>query len=479
MTRVPARSRDGRHRPPAPAPERAPRPAGSPPPPAPGQPGHRDGGKGPQRAREWSVRRPLAAGLLALALLVGGFGTWAVMTDIAGAVIAPGHVDVEQSRQIVQHPEGGVVEEIFVSEGETVSAGAPLLRLDGALLRSELSVVENQFFETLARRSRLEAERDEAEEVRFAPALVQAAGDSAEAAELMEGQRRLFQARRETFEQQLAQLDRRGEQILNQISGIEAQTESLEQQLAFLDEELDAQSALLEQGLAQSARVLSLQREKARMQGVLGELASERARMEGSLIEITLERLSLQTQRREHAQTELRDHGIRELELAERRRSLTERRDQLEIRAPVSGVVYGMQVTTPRAVLRPADPVLFLVPQDRPLVITARVNANDIDQVAVGQEARVVFSAFSMRTTPEISGEVTLVSADTFTDQATGARYYRAEVVLHPGELEKLEGRNLVPGMQVDVFLSTEARSPMAYLVEPFTEYFDRAFRER
>ena len=479
MTRAPARTRDGRHRPPAPAPERAPRPQGTPPPPAIDRPGPADGGKGPDRARKWSVRRPLVTGLLSLALLVGGFGTWAVMTDIAGAVIASGQVEVEQSRQIVQHPDGGVVEEIFVSEGETVAAGAPLLRLDGALLRSELSVVESQFFETLARRSRLEAERDEADEVRFLPALVEAAGDSEEVAALMEGQRRLFQARRETFEQQVAQLERRREQIGNQVSGIEAQTESLEQQLAFLDEELDAQSALLEQGLAQSARVLSLRREKARMQGALGELAAERARAEGALIEVTLERLSLQTQRREYAQTELRDLGIRELELAERRRSLIERRDQLEIRAPVSGVVYGMQVTTPRAVLRPADPVLYLVPQDRPLVINARVNANDIDQVAVGQEARVMFSAFSMRTTPEIIGEVTLVSADAFTDEATGARYYRAEVVLQPGEIEKLEGRNLMPGMQVDVFLSTEARSPMAYLVEPIAEYFNRAFRER
>jgi HlyD family secretion protein len=449
------------------------RPSAPPPAPnAPPPPGPAPGSGG------WSARRPLLLGMLALVALVGGFGTWAVMTDIAGAVIASGQIEVEQNRQVVQHPDGGVVEEILVAEGDTVAAGAPLLRLDGTHLRSELAIVESQFFETLARRGRLQAERDGAEIPVFPPELIDVAGSNGEIAALMHGQQRLFEARRETLEQLGAQLDRRSAQIESQIEGIAAQSLAMEQQVGYIQEELTAQQSLLAQGLAQAARVLALQREEARLRGAMGELAADRARAEGTITEITLERLRLESQRREDAQAELRDLGVRELELAERRRALRERLARLEIRAPVSGVVYGLQVTTPRSVLRPADPVLFLVPQDRPLVIAARVNPNDIDQVEVGQQARLMFTSFSMRTTPELLGRVALVSADAFTDQATHISYYRAEIVLEPGEIDKLEGRHLIPGMPVEAYLSTEARSPMAFLVKPLTDYFQRAFRE-
>lgn len=174
----------------------------------------------------------------------------------------------------------------------------------------------------------------------------------------------------------------------------------------------------------------------------------------------------------------MRDIGSQELELAERRRALSEQIARLDIRAPVSGVVLGMQVTTPRSVLRPADPVLYLIPQDRPLVIATRVPTIHIDQVHVGQEVKLVFSAFSQKTTPELNGHVAVVSADALTDQHTGMSFYRAEIMLDPGEREKIAGLTLVPGMPVEAFIKTDDRTPLAYLIKPFTDYFARAFRE-
>jgi HlyD family secretion protein len=174
----------------------------------------------------------------------------------------------------------------------------------------------------------------------------------------------------------------------------------------------------------------------------------------------------------------LRDIGFRELELAERRRALMESIARLDILAPVSGIVLGLQVTTPRAVLRPADPLLYLIPQDRPLVIAAQVQPFHIDQVTVGQPVRLVFSAFPSRTTPELSGHITLISADALTDQRTQISYYRAEIVPDDGEMEKLNGLTLIPGMPVEAFIRTEERTPLAYLLKPFTDYFARAFRE-
>ncbi|MBA3912126.1 MAG: HlyD family type I secretion periplasmic adaptor subunit, partial [Rhodobacter sp.] len=150
----------------------------------------------------------------------------------------------------------------------------------------------------------------------------------------------------------------------------------------------------------------------------------------------------------------------------------------LEVRAPVAGIVLGLQVTTPRAVLRAAEPVLYLIPQDRPLVITARIAPIQIDEVAIGQPAELVFPAFSARDTPTLKGKVTLVSADALTDSQTGAIYYTAELQLDDGEQSRLGDRALLPGMPVEVFLQTGRRSPLAYLVQPFTDYFARAFRE-
>jgi HlyD family secretion protein len=432
----------------------------------------------PPRVRSWSARSPLFWGFMTLLVLVGGFGTWSVMTNLAGAIIASGQLEVEQKRQIVQHPDGGVVSEILVTEGQTVLAGDVLLRLDGEMLRSELAIVENQLFELFARRARLEAERDDAAAPNFNPELVAAAAARPEVAELMQGQLNLFEARRETLAQQIDQMAKRNSQITNQIEGIDAQSTALLRQLSLIEQELATQQGLLERGLAQVARVLELQREQAGLQGQVGSLTASRAEAEGKITENDIEVLRLRSARREEAATQLRDIGFNELELVERRRSLTEQVERLDIRAPVAGVVLDLAVTTPRSVIRAADPVLYIIPQDRPLVIAARVPTIHIDQVQVGQPARLHFSAFSSRTTEELQGSVVVVAADATTDEQTQMAYYRIEIALDPGEIEKLEGLVLVPGMPVEAFIRTDDRTPMAYLVKPFTDYFTRAFRE-
>ncbi len=425
-----------------------------------------------------SARGPVLFGLFTLLLLVGGFGLWSTTTKIAGAVVAPGRVEVEQNRQVVQHPDGGVVETIFVKNGDLVAAGDPLIQLDGTLLQSELTIVEGQFFEILARRGRLEAERDDADHLTFPAELTEAATGRPTIAALMAGQEKLFAARQETTANEIDQLRKRRAQIVNQIEGIGAQRRSTADQLALIGQELEDLKSLLDRGLTQAGRVLALQREKARLDGVAGELDAARAEAEGKVTEIDIEILNRGSTRREEANTQLRDLGYRELELAERRRSLTEQIDRLDIRAPVSGVVHALQVTTPRSVIRAAEPVLYIIPQDRPFVIAAQVAPIHVDEVAIGQEVALRFAAFDSRTTPELFGQVRQISADALTDEASRSAYYRAEIVLDEGEMAKLGGRAIIPGMPVEVFIRTGERTPLAYLLKPLSEYFNRAFRE-
>ncbi len=429
-------------------------------------------------AKAWSTRRPVTYGLLTLVALVAGFGTWSVLTTISGAIVTSGQIEVEQNRQVVQHPDGGVVATINVVEGDTVAAGDLILTLDGAMIQSELAIVEGQFFEALARRARLEAERDNAAEITFAKDLLDVASQRPEVFEKIEGQRRLFEARRESLASQTEQLGKRRDQIEQQIVGFDAQNVALATQLTLLQQELTDQQGLLERGLTQASRVLGLQREVASLRGQVGELNATRAQAEGRITETEIEVLRLASDLREEANAQLRDSGAQELELSERRRALAERIARLEVRAPVSGIVLGLTVTTPRSVLRPADPVLYLIPQDRPLVIAAQVMPIHVDQVFVGQSVKLVFSAFSSNDTPELTGHVAVVSADALIDQRSQAPYYRAEIVLDPGEIDKLKGQTLLPGMPVEAFIQTEARTPLAYLLKPFTDYFARAFRE-
>lgn len=427
----------------------------------------------------WSARRPVIVGLLSLLVLVGGFGTWSVMTRIAGAIIATGRIEVDRNRQIVQHPDGGVVTEIMVDEGDSVAVGQVLIRLDSNLLSSQLLIAEGQLFELMARRGRLEAERDGLGNITFDPELLSEASHRPDMAELVDGQERLFRARLESIARETEQLEKRRGQISNQIQGIKAQQASLRIQLELIQKELSNQQSLLDRGLAQAGTVLNLQRNSANLDGTLGELTASEAQAEGRITEIDIEILKLGTRTREDAITRLRDLQYRELELAEQRRSLKERLTRLDITAPVSGIVYGLQVHTPRSVIRPADPVLYLVPQDRPLVIAARVETIHIDKIFVGQEVALRFSALDQRQTPELFGTVRQISADAFEDQSGQAAFYRAEITLNEGEKERLPaGTVLIPGMPVETFIRTDDRSPMAYLIKPLADYFTKAFRE-
>lgn len=427
----------------------------------------------------FSSRSALFLGVLALIVLVGGFGGWAVFTNLSGAIIAPGQIEVERNRQVVQHPDGGVVAEIAVDEGDTVLQGDLLLRLDSTRLDSEVAIVETQLFEIMARRGRLEAERDGMSEIVFDPELQEIALNRPKVQDVMDGQQRLFLARQDTIDREAEQLDRQQSQLTSQIEGFAAQEAALEAQTILLNAELANQISLLDKGLTQASRVLDLRTDATRISGDLGELAANKAQAASRITQIEIEILKLGTTRREEAISLLRDLQQRELELAEQRRALLDRLNRLEVRAPVSGVVYDMQVFAERSVVRPADPILFIVPQDRPLVIAARVETIHVDQVYLGQEVTLRFSAFDTRTTPELFGRVVQLSADAFTDERSQQSFYRVEIEVNEGEFDRLaEGQTLIPGMPVEAFIRTQDRSPIAYLVKPMTDYFKKAFRE-
>lgn len=441
-------------------------------------PGSGGGAAGRTADDGWAGRGFVRFGLLCVLVLGGGFGTWAATANLSGAVIAAGQLRVETNRQVVQHPDGGVVGEILVRDGDVVEAGDILLRLDDTLLRSELIALESQLYEIMARRGRLEAAQIEADAIEFDPELIEIAGTEPDVAKLIEGQRSLFHAKRESTAKQLEVLGEKIVQLREQIIGAESELSALVRQSELIARELKDQQQLLDKGLAQASRVLALEREASRLEGSAGQLKSQIARHRGEISEIEIERLRKTATDREEAITELRELGFRELELKQNRLALIERLARLDLRAPRSGIVLDMTVHALQSVVRPADPVLYIVPNDTRLVVDARVTPINIDQIFRGQDAVLRFSAFNMRTTPEIFGSISNVAPDIITDDRTQESYYKAEVALKDGELEKLDGQTLIPGMPVEVYIQTGQRTPLNYMVKPITDYFNRAWRE-
>lgn len=421
---------------------------------------------------------PLSIGFAAVGLMVGGIGLWSVGTQIAGAVVAPGVVEVESDLQVIQHPDGGVVGELYAVDGDTVAAGDVLLRLDGTFLQSELAIVEAQLLDIFARKARLEAERDGADALPFADVPTYASIASAAVQEQIEGQRSLFVARLSSLEQSARLLSEQQVQIGQQIDGIDAQLAGLNRQISILRKELADVRSLFDRQLVQAARLLELQREEASLEGEIGNLMARKAEARTRISALEIQQHGLYDTRREDAISTLRDLRTNEVELAERRLGLLERLSRLDVTAPVAGTVFGSTVFAAQSVVRAADTMMYVVPADRPLQISARIDPVHIEQVYPGQEASLVFTTFSSRITPTVAGEIVRLSADAAVDEATGVTFYEAVIRPDAGALAEIEHVTLLPGMPVETFLKTEDRTPLTYLIQPLSVYFNRALRE-
>jgi len=398
---------------------------------------------------------------------------------ISGAIIAPGKVEVDRNRQVVQHPGGGVVARILVDDGNYVQKGTLLVSLDTSKDAAELSFAREQMFDFEARKARLEAEILEQAEIVFPASLRTRAEANAAHAEILQSVGRMFLTSRQTLENQIATLHQQQTQITAQIEGFNAQIKALEAQLQLSARTSEDQENLLSLGLSPATLVRQVQQQKAELQGRLGGLRADLAEAGERFVGLDVEINRLIRDHRGVSVAALRDLEQSTRELRHRIRQLEHAIASAAIRAPTSGIVYQLAIHTPRSVVRPAEPLMYLIPQDRPRVIAANVQPQHIDQLRIGQEVKMRLAALNARTTPEVFGQITEVSADAIEDELRGGFYYRVEVQLSAGELEKLpKGAVLLPGMPVETFIQTGSRSPMAYLTKPITDYFARAFRD-
>ncbi|MBR0857216.1 HlyD family type I secretion periplasmic adaptor subunit [Bradyrhizobium liaoningense] len=413
--------------------------------------------------------------LLVVTLLGGG---WLVLAPLAGAVVVPGNLVVQSNIKSIQHPTGGVVAELKVADGARVAAGDLLLRLDATQVQANLQIVSKQLDEVRARLARLTAERDGLPQLEFPAALMTRAGDD-NVRGLLTSETSLFKARSEGRASQKDLLQSKIAQLSQENAGLEAQVSSKVKQLDLIAGELTGVQELYDKRLVPLARLTTLQREAARIEGERGQLISSIAETRAKVGETQLQIARLDQDFRTDVVKELGENQGKEAELIERGVSARDQLDRIEMRAPTSGTVHQLSVHTIGGVIRPGDVVMQLVPDADDLLVEAKLQPHDIDQVRPGQQAFVRFSAFNQRTTPQLTGTVSLVSADIARDPQTNASYYSVRVVLSDEERRRLGGLQLVPGMPAEVFMQTGSRTMMSYLIKPITEQFNRAFVER
>ena len=425
-----------------------------------------------------AIRRYTIAGGAVVLFLTCGVGVWATTMKIAGALIAPGTIVVDSNVKKVQHPTGGVVGEVRVHDGDRVEAGDLLVRLDDTVARANLAIVTKGLTELEARRARLAAERDRADTISFPNDLLQRSNDP-DVAQVLAAERRLFDLRRAARAGQRAQLRERIEQLGKETNGFTSQQISKEKEVTLIERELGGVRDLFQKSLVPLTRVTALERDATRLDGERGQLVASIAQAKGKVAELNLQIIQVDEDASSEVAKEMREAEGKIGEYVERKVAAADQLKRTDIRAPQGGTVFQSTVHTVGGVIPAGEPIMLVVPDTEKLAVEAKVSPQDIDKVQVSQEAVLRFPAFDTRTTPEISGKVTRVSADTTSDQRTGLSYYTIRIALEREQAARLGNVKLVPGMPVDAFVQTGERTVMSYLMKPLSDQIVRAFREK
>ncbi|KAB0677702.1 HlyD family type I secretion periplasmic adaptor subunit [Aureimonas leprariae] len=425
-----------------------------------------------------SLWRLQLRGLMTIGVFFVGFGLWSVKTILMGAVAAPGQFVVANDVKKVQHMSGGVVSELLVHEGSHVEAGQVVLRLDPTVAQANRQIVSKQIDEAAIRRARLEAERDGKTALVVPDTLASRGGDPG-VAKLVASEAHLLDVREQALAGRRGQFQERIEQSQDEITGLKAQLDSRRYEAEILKREVETVRGLYAKKLVQFARLSQVERDAARTDGQIGALISQIAETEGKISETKLQLIQIGDDQRESAMTELREIQAKEGELTERLVAAEDQLKRVDLQAPVSGTVHELAVHTVGGVLSPGQTAMEIVPVDDDLEVEARIAPTDIDQITQGQLARVKLRAGNQRMTPELTGHVQRIAADTSKDERTGVQFYTIRVDVSPEELAKAAPLKVVAGMQSEVFVETSARTPLDFLLKPLKDQLDRTFRER
>lgn len=409
------------------------------------------------------------------ALLI--FILWGSLAPLAQGVVATGIVEVAGENKTVQHLEGGIVKEMFVREGDTVAAGDTLLTLDDTKPRAEQDLLEARYYGALAEIDRLSAELYSRGEIQFSREFEALRGDF-RIEEIIQAETDLFKERRTQHAGEIEILNSRVEQLGEKVRGLQARREASEQEQALLEKEVETLESLAEKDYVSDEQLTQQRLSLAQTRGQVGQIGAEIAEAQLAVGETRQQIIQLKNDYRTELSTDLTDARNLYFETGDRLFAVRDQVARTRIAAPQEGKVINMQVHTVGGVVPSGQPIMNIVPEDDTLIVEAQVRPTDVDNVQIGQEARLRITPFKQRATPELTGEVILVSADIFTDEQTQMQYYLARIAIPESELVKLGDKDIRPGFPVEVTFSGSKRTLVQYLADPISDAIRRGMKE-
>lgn len=434
--------------------------------------------KGGAIAPETRTRGIIIAGVLGFIGLFCAGGTWLASASISGAVIASGHVVVEGEAKDVQHIDGGIVAEIIVADGQFVEKGDVVMRLDDTIASANVDIFRSRFLEAIARKSRLEAEHYGLAEIAW-PNAGALPPETTLTSDIKSAQEALFTSRRQSNAGKRKQALRKVSQYRSQIDGFRAQRAAHATQLVLHQEEREAMQKLHDQGHASPAALRELNKKIAFFDGEIGKASADEARAMSAISETEIEDRQNEREFAGQVLKELISTGAEIREVLQQLLTAQKQLQRTTIRAPSSGLVHNMSATTVNGVVAAGSSLMEIVPQDRALKIQIAIEPHFIDNVWPGQPASIRLSAFSQTQAADIQGSVQTVSATTIADEKSGRAYYKAMVSVDDANALRKSGLALIPGMPAEVFLKTDDRSALDYLIKPARDQINRAMREQ
>jgi len=459
-------------------------------------------------------RKPIILGVWTVMGILLFFGFWGCTADIDSAAIAPGTVVLDSNRKTIQHLEGGIINEIFVENGQEIKSGQILIKLDEISAKAGFEVLKKQMFSLQATKKRLEIERDrevrsdnlEEREVMTEEVItldvveekdkidvkseekneikllftekVFELNNNKELLKILEGEQKLFNTRYKAISGQINILYQRIEQSKKQIEGLQSQESSTTNRIKFVKDEIASAYQLYKQDIISKTDYLNLKKQLAELEGNKGEYISSISRAEQAIGETEMEIINTKTQWLNTIIEELQEVQARIADLSERITASGDILIRTTIVAPQSGIITDLKFYTKGGVIPPNAPVMDIIPQDDDLVIEAKVNPQDIDVVHKGLSAKIRLSAYKQKKVPMLNSKVLYVSADSFQDQMTGLSFYKAKIEINKDELKKLKDVKLYPGMPAEVYIVTGSRTFFQYLFSPISDSMRRAFKE-
>jgi HlyD family secretion protein len=422
-------------------------------------------------------RRPAWLGFAVIFLAFGVFGGWAAITEIDGAVVAQGLVAIETNSKLVQHLEGGIVSEILVKEGERVQQDQVLVRLSNIQAKATLDTYHNQLLSARVLEARLTAERDEQPAIKLPADITAIAADPVVEKDIADQQVQ-FDDRRRSLQSQVGILEARIDGFNTQIKGLVIEQDSTTRQVGYINQELVGLRQLLTVKLVPLDRVLSMERERTRLEGAIGQTIAEQARARNSIGETQMQMQELRHKFQEDTAAAITEVRQKISDLSERQRMAQDVMGRIDVRAPVAGTVQDLKVSGIGEVIRPGEALMSVVPDDESLIVRAHFATSDISHVQTGQKAEVRFPSFHSRSIPVILGHLASVSRDRLTDEATHQPYFLGMVAVNKLDIPAALQTQLRAGMPAEVIVSSGSRTVLSYLTSPLTEAWRKSFRD-